>query len=244
MYSSSFEKKKAYQSIYLQSTSVESHHGQCGRNVRRNISFNPTSTGTPAAPSTHPLHQHPFLLTGQLCDCCESMALWATPELLSSSRSSWLAQVNGQLVGLREEGCQAPSGSLHLMAKLSLFTTRAHFSTTASTNRINLWCFCCNRSCSGGFLLLRGKGLFMVCFWFGHTHKVWLIVDIRIYFDCIQCFTHKVKEYSLKPCDRCYFYFQVLRSEQTIKFILKLNSFACQWDLYPVKDFLLRCLRM
>lgn len=104
----------------------------------------------PAEPSTHQLHQHAFLLTGQLRDSCKSMALWATPELLSSSRSSWLAQVNGQLVGLREEGCQAPSGSLHLMAKLSLFTTRAHFSTSTSANRINLGCFGGNRSSSGG----------------------------------------------------------------------------------------------
>ena len=46
-----------------------------------------------------PTPPHHYLLTGQLCDYWESMALCATPELLSSPRSSWLAKVNGQMWG-------------------------------------------------------------------------------------------------------------------------------------------------
>lgn len=70
-------------------------------------------TGNPAqqrgAPSPHS-PTNPFLLTGQLCDCWESMALRATPEPLSPPRSSWLAQVNGQMWGERGGGGQAPRG--------------------------------------------------------------------------------------------------------------------------------------
>lgn len=89
---------------------------------------------------------------------------WRCELLLSSSSNQGQAdwpRLMGRC-GARRGGGQAPRGGLHLVSKLSLFTTRAHFTTSPSTNRINLGCYCGGLRSLGGVFPIAWQIVFVL----------------------------------------------------------------------------------